>query len=256
MPVALFLSMQIVNAAVIVDPSFQQIIASGCDQICSWHVSTDKSSTVNAPFKMPATVRSHPAWNAVPSQETMLSNGLPSALNGTCVAVSCLNPLRWTQQQLYVTSPCYWHPLRHAAIVAIESSADRDRRLFPSVGSMGEKPLEVESMHFASFPAKRQKIANVESGKELDVDTKDTASVPVRPYLCTGYDIYLVWEPCTMCAMALVHQRIRRIFYAFPNPNAGALGSIHRLQGEKSLNHHYVVFRVLLPGEVLSLVGR
>ncbi|RVW83591.1 hypothetical protein CK203_039275 [Vitis vinifera] len=54
------------------------------------------------------------------------------------------------------------------------------------------------------------------------------------------------------CAMALVHQRIRRIFYAFPNPNAGALGSVHRLQGEKSLNHHYAVFRVSLPEEILD----
>jgi len=51
--------------------------------------------------------------------------------------------------------------------------------------------------------------------------------------------------------MALVHQRIRRIFYAFPNPKTGALGSVHRLQGEKSLNHHYAVFKVLLPEEAL-----
>ena len=52
--------------------------------------------------------------------------------------------------------------------------------------------------------------------------------------------------------MALVHQRVRRIFFAFPNPNAGALGTVHRLQGERSLNHHYAVFRVLVPEEVLS----
>lgn len=52
--------------------------------------------------------------------------------------------------------------------------------------------------------------------------------------------------------MALVHQRIKRIFYAFPNPNAGALGSLHRLQGEKSLNHHYAVFRVFLPESILD----
>lgn len=52
--------------------------------------------------------------------------------------------------------------------------------------------------------------------------------------------------------MALVHQRIRRIFFAFPNPNAGALGSVYRLQGERSLNHHYAVFRVLMPEEVLD----
>lgn len=53
--------------------------------------------------------------------------------------------------------------------------------------------------------------------------------------------------------MALVHQRIRRIFYALPNQRVGALGSVHRLQGEKSLNHHYAVFRVLLPEEVLKM---
>ena len=51
--------------------------------------------------------------------------------------------------------------------------------------------------------------------------------------------------------MALVHQRVRRVFYAFPNPNDGALGSVHRLQGEKSLNHHYAVFRVALHEDVL-----
>lgn len=49
--------------------------------------------------------------------------------------------------------------------------------------------------------------------------------------------------------MALVHQRVKRIFYAFPNKSDGALGSVHRLQGEKSLNHHYAVFRVMLPQE-------
>ncbi|KAL3747273.1 hypothetical protein ACJRO7_016108 [Eucalyptus globulus] len=54
------------------------------------------------------------------------------------------------------------------------------------------------------------------------------------------------------CAMALVHQRIRRVFYAFPNLSAGALGSVHRLQEEKSLNHHYAVFRVVVPQDILD----
>lgn len=53
--------------------------------------------------------------------------------------------------------------------------------------------------------------------------------------------------------MAIVHQRIRRVFYAYPNENDGALGSVHRLQGEKSLNHHYAVFRVRMPEDILHL---
>ncbi|XP_048227314.1 tRNA-specific adenosine deaminase TAD3 isoform X3 [Ricinus communis] len=159
----------------------------------------------------------------------------------------------WSGQQLDMTSSCYCHPLQHACVVAIASSAERDRLMFPGLDHTGEKYLEAELMQSSSAgsPAKRQKtnLANVEDVKELDSRIKDTG----RPYLCTGYDIYMVWEPCTMCAMALVHQRIRRIFFAFPNPNAGALGSVYRLQGEKSLNHHYAVFRVVLPEEVLNM---
>ncbi|CAI5931771.1 unnamed protein product [Closterium sp. NIES-64] len=66
----------------------------------------------------------------------------------------------------------------------------------------------------------------------------------VRPYLCTGFDAFLLHEPCIMCAMALVHQRVRRVFYAIPSAEGGALGSCWKLHGVKSLNHHYEVFRV------------
>jgi tRNA-specific adenosine deaminase 3 len=38
----------------------------------------------------------------------------------------------------------------------------------------------------------------VEDDEKLDTLTEGHHSVVARPYLCTGYDIYLVWEPCTM----------------------------------------------------------
>ncbi|KAJ9167219.1 hypothetical protein P3X46_021885 [Hevea brasiliensis] len=232
-----------VNAAVIVDPSVQQIIATGHDQIYSWH---NKTGTENSHLKKPASFASNLNSNGA-SHLNVFPNNLHNGPERLYVGVSCLSPWQWCGQQLDMETSCYLHPLRHAAIVAIESSAERDRRLFPRLLHT-EKSFEVESMQSscAGSPAKRQKtnLANVEDGKELDAHSE---AASVRPYLCTGYDIYLVWEPCTMCAMALVHQRIRRIFYAFPNPNAGALGSVHRLQGEKSLNHHYAVFRVVLP---------
>ncbi|CAL8468581.1 g8121 [Coccomyxa elongata] len=64
-----------------------------------------------------------------------------------------------------------------------------------------------------------------------------------KPYLCTGYDCYTVREPCAMCAMALVHSRVRRVIYSVPDEQFGALGGAFRLHGQRSLNHHYQVYR-------------
>jgi tRNA-specific adenosine deaminase 3 len=68
------------------------------------------------------------------------------------------------------------------------------------------------------------------------------AAAASRPYLCTGWDCFVVSEPCTMCAMALVHARVRRVVYARPDAAAGALESRGRLQAVRSLNHHYAVY--------------
>ena len=65
-----------------------------------------------------------------------------------------------------------------------------------------------------------------------------------RPYLCTGFDVYVTQELCAMCAMALVHERVYRVFYAFSNQKSGALSSAYRLHRIKSLNHHYTMYRI------------
>ncbi|KAK4425683.1 tRNA-specific adenosine deaminase TAD3 [Sesamum alatum] len=241
----------VVNAAVIVDPSTRQVIASSCDQVLSCYASTENTSRescssnqAEGSTKVDATkVEKDPVLLVKSSNEAKQSYK----------EVRCLHPWGWLEQQSHV-GPDSWHPLRHAAIVAIEKSAARDRLLFPVNGQsadFAQEDYKVSSP--ADSPLKRQKInTNVKHDERMDHHRNGLQCDSTRPYLCTGYDIYFVWEPCIMCAMAIVHQRIRRVFYAFPNPNDGALGSVHRLQGERSLNHHYAVFRVLLPEEILK----
>lgn len=63
-----------------------------------------------------------------------------------------------------------------------------------------------------------------------------------QPYICTGYDLYVTREPCVMCAMALVHSRINRVFYGAASAD-GALGTKYKIHCQKDLNHHFEVFK-------------
>uniref|UniRef100_UPI00358FF300 probable inactive tRNA-specific adenosine deaminase-like protein 3 n=1 Tax=Myxine glutinosa TaxID=7769 RepID=UPI00358FF300 len=84
--------------------------------------------------------------------------------------------------------------------------------------------------------------------------TKDKGENLSAPYLCTSYDLYLTHEPCVMCAMALVHSRIGRVFYGVPSAD-GALGSAYRIHVHGSLNHRFDVYRGILEAECQKLAA-
>lgn len=81
---------------------------------------------------------------------------------------------------------------------------------------------------------------------------KDYSTSPV-PYLCTGYELYVTREPCIMCAMALVHSRIKRVFYGCAT-SWGKLGSSLKLHTQNGLNHHYEVWKGVLGEQCQNLL--
>jgi tRNA(adenine34) deaminase len=51
-------------------------------------------------------------------------------------------------------------------------------------------------------------------------------------------ELFVTLEPCAMCAMALMHARLKRVVFGAIDPKTGAAGSVLNLFGDARLNHH------------------
>jgi tRNA(adenine34) deaminase len=51
-------------------------------------------------------------------------------------------------------------------------------------------------------------------------------------------ELYVTLEPCAMCAMALMHARLKRVVFGAPDPKTGVAGSVLNLFADTRLNHH------------------
>jgi tRNA(adenine34) deaminase len=67
-------------------------------------------------------------------------------------------------------------------------------------------------------------------------------------------ELFVTLEPCAMCAMALLHARLKRVVFAAADPKTGAAGSIVDLFADRRLNHHTVLESGLLADASASLL--
>ncbi|KAK3438802.1 hypothetical protein EUGRSUZ_C03620 [Eucalyptus grandis] len=115
----------VVNAAAVVDPLSNQVIAKACDEVSSWQtpeteVRAECSSSTKSSAEMTGWIK----------HESCLQHRSSGGAKQVETSISCVHPRWWVDEQTGRSSS-FWHPLRHAAMVAIESSAARDRHLFP-----------------------------------------------------------------------------------------------------------------------------
>ena len=64
------------------------------------------------------------------------------------------------------------------------------------------------------------------------------AATLLENYRLPDCELYVTLEPCPMCAMALMHARLKRVVFGAFDPKTGAAGSVIDLFGELRLNHH------------------
>jgi tRNA(adenine34) deaminase len=67
-------------------------------------------------------------------------------------------------------------------------------------------------------------------------------------------DLFATIEPCAMCAGAMVHARIRRLFYGADDPKAGAVHSIMHVLNHPGLNHKIEICSGVLAGRCAEIL--
>lgn len=80
------------------------------------------------------------------------------------------------------------------------------------------------------------------------------AAAALGNYRLPGATLYVTVEPCTMCAGALVHARVRRLVYGAVEPRAGAVESTARALDNIALNHRVSVTGGALADECAELM--
>jgi tRNA(adenine34) deaminase len=86
-------------------------------------------------------------------------------------------------------------------------------------------------------------IALREGGKALQNYRLDTTT------------LYVTLEPCMMCAIAMVHARVRRVVFGAFDAKAGAAGGLIDAFALKGLNHRVDVFGGVLEAECSALLS-
>lgn len=64
------------------------------------------------------------------------------------------------------------------------------------------------------------------------------AAILLSNYRLPECELFVTLEPCAMCAMALMHARLKRVVFGARDPKTGAAGSVVNLFDQPQLNHH------------------
>jgi tRNA(adenine34) deaminase len=70
----------------------------------------------------------------------------------------------------------------------------------------------------------------------------------------TGCDLYVTLEPCAMCAGAIAHARIARLYYAASDPKGGAVEHGARVFEQPQSLHRPEVYSGMGEGEAAEIL--
>ncbi len=91
-----------------------------------------------------------------------------------------------------------------------------------------------------------QPILKHDPSAHAEIIAMREAGQKLQNYRLVDTTLYVTLEPCAMCAMAMVHARVKAIVYAAKDPRTGAAGSLYQLLQHSGHNHQIEIVEDIL----------
>ena len=123
------------------------------------------------------------------------------------------------------------HPLRHAVLNVVRSLSD------PTAATASPAALS------PSLPIPT--LASSSYGPSPSPTARTAAAVAKngQHYLLTSRTLFTTHEPCVMCSMALLHSRVKEVFFLIPMERTGGCGGAVCVPKLEGVNHRFTIGR-------------
>jgi tRNA(adenine34) deaminase len=125
-----------------------------------------------------------------------------------------------------------------------------------SAGLRGETPIGAalvrEGIVIASAGNRTRELSDPTAHAEMIVIREAAAKLGSERLV--GCDLYVMLEPCAMCAGAISHARLRRLYYGAPDPKGGAVDNGPRFFGQPTCHHAPDVYGGLRESEAAEML--
>jgi len=101
-----------------------------------------------------------------------------------------------------------------------------------------------------------QSINKSDATAHAEIIAIQEAGEKINNYRLVNCDLFVTLEPCLMCLGAILHARIRNVYFAASDFKTGVCGGLTDLTINKSLNHHCNFHKGTLSKESENLIQK
>lgn len=133
---------------------------------------------------------------------------------------------------------------------------DQALTLAKAAGASGEVPvgaLVIKDGQIIGRGANRPLESHDPTGHAEIIAMREAAAFLGNDRL-TGCDLWVTLEPCAMCAGAIAHARISRLYYGADDPKGGAVAHGPRLFEQPTVHHKPEVYTGIAADEAAELL--